>query len=143
MRQDKLGNRLYVHTDGMYLKLITEHMPRKIFTFESGRVIKYVKKSNIMQKPYRAIGFNYHALLEIENNEIFKDRNIYIRLGKKYYKVPVLTILNKKEFFHYKDQGFELQCFYPFSIIMTLEINDRKEYVNNLQDNKKQSCLFQ
>lgn len=128
MRQDKQGNKIYLHDDGVYLKLITDVIPKKIFSFNGGRIIKYVKKSNIMKKPYSAIGFNYYALLELQNAKFVKRKEIYIRLGKKYYKIPIETILQKKEFFHFKSQGYELQCFYPMASILKLEVNSKGNY---------------
>lgn len=141
MREDKQGNRLYIHDDGMYLKLIKESIPRKIFNFSGGKIVKFVRKSNIMNRPYKSIGFNYYALLEITNNGIFKDKNIYVKIGKKYHKIPAVTIVNKKEFFHFKKKGFELQCFYSFMTIKELEVDATLNYTKNKKE-ENQTCLF-
>ena len=80
MKTDKQGNKIYLYDDGLYLKLIGKGYPKKIFSFNSGRIIKYVKKSNIMKKPYSAIGFNYYALLELSHCKFIKNKNIFILL---------------------------------------------------------------
>ena len=86
---DKDGNLLIVQDSGFYLKLANEIMPRKIFTFNSGKIMKYVKNSNVMQKPRPMIGFNYYALQMIQDHPQFRDKNIYIQYKKKYYKISL------------------------------------------------------
>lgn len=147
MKTDKQGNKLIIYNDGFYLKLHNKPEPLKIYTLSGGKIIKYVKKANIMRKPYSCVGFNYHSLLEIQHREIFKDKNIYIRMHNKVYKVNSLNILKKKEFFHYKTEGFELQCFYPMSIIRGLEVDGLGNYLKTVSFckrdiEKEQECLF-
>jgi len=114
---DKDGNLLIVQDSGIYLKLTSELIPRKIFTLNDGKIIKYVKKSNVMQRPHPMIGFNYYALQMIQDFSQFRDKNIYIYHRNKIYKIDSFKILNHKEFLYFKKEGFELQCFYPIKLL--------------------------
>ena len=126
---DKDGNLLIVQDSGFYLKLANEIMPRKIFTFNSGKIMKYVKNSNVMQKPRPMIGFNYYALQMIQDHPQFRDKNIYIQYKKKYYKIDSFKVLNHKEFLYFKKEGFELQCFYPIKLLEGQEYHKTEEYL--------------
>lgn len=119
---DKDGNLLIAQDSGIYLKLVSEIIPRKIFTLNNGKIIKYVKNSNVMQRPHPMIGFNYYALQMIQDFPEFRDKNIYIEYKRKHYKVDSYKILNHKEFLYFKKEGFELQCFYPIKLLEDKEI---------------------
>ena len=96
-------------------------IPRKIFTLNGNKILKYVKNSHVMKKPHPMIGFNYYALQMIQDYPQFRDKNIYIQYKRKIYKVDSFTILNHKEFLYFKKEGFELQCFYPIKLLADKE----------------------
>jgi hypothetical protein len=114
---DKDGNILYIANDGIFLKLKTELQPRKIFSFYDRSIVKFVKKSNIMKPDSKVelIGFNYNALRLINDSKFIKNKQIVVRIGLKNYTITPDEVLNYKEFLHFKQSGFELQCFYPIN----------------------------
>lgn len=109
---DNEGNRLILANDGIYLKLRNKPMPLQIFTYRSGTVYKFVKKSNIFNprggKPM--VGFNYYALKLILNRT--KAKTIMVRTSNKYYLVQIEDIIAKGSFLHFLKLGFEKQVFY-------------------------------
>ena len=110
---DSQGNKILTGDTGIYLKLKDEVNNRQIFAFRDGKIIKYVNKNGVMRAGGGMIGFNYYALMWLAEHKRLKTKPIYIRLGKKYYKVMPQEILDLKNFLHFKKDGFELQCFYP------------------------------
>ena len=64
------------------------------------------------------IGFNYYALLWLSEHPRLKKLPIHVRMGNKHYPVKTEDILKKKDFLHFKDNGFELQVFYPLKEIV-------------------------
>jgi len=117
---DKDKNKLVVTEDGIYLKLGINEETKKIFTIDSGKIIKYLYYRNRFKQ--NKIGFNYHALKLIMNNPHIKDKTIYVILGNKIFTVNINDILNRKDFLHFKKQGYELQCFYPISALTPFSI---------------------
>jgi len=109
---DEHGNKLYTIEDGAYLKLADEKRPRKILDIsEDGVFSKYVKKENIFHKT-NSIGFNYHLLVEME--KVLKSPTIKITIDSVgEFELSVKDILEEKQFLNYKNNGFEVQCFYP------------------------------
>jgi hypothetical protein len=112
-RIDADGNKLLAGDTGIYLKLKKEPNNRQIFAFRDGKIVKYVGKNGIMKAGGGMLGFNYYALQWLAEHKRLKTKPIYVRMGKKYYKVMPSEILEKKIFLHFKSDGFELQCFYP------------------------------
>ena len=104
------GDKLYFHESGIELKLKSERTTRKIFSFNSGAIVKRVLKKNIM-KVNDSIGFNYEAL-KVLRDKYPKYKYIYVVIGKKKYKVPISEIITNGSFLHFKEVGFELQIFY-------------------------------
>ena len=122
---DKDGNRLFLHDGGTSLKLASEPRMRTILSFQGGKMCKWLSKKNIMNVGGGMIGFNYHALKMIMANDMIKDKNIYLRYGRKTFRLPIKAILEHKEFLHFKEEGFELQCFYPLSKAKKLLVEGR------------------
>lgn len=112
-RIDSQGNRLLVGDTGIYLKLVNKPNNLQIFAFRDGKIIKYVGKNGVLRAGGGNLGFNYYALQYLAEHPRLKKQPIYIRMGKKYFKVMPIDILNLKEFLHFKEKGFELQVFYP------------------------------
>lgn len=112
---DKDNNKLIITESGVYLKLDNDDTPRQIFKIESGKIVKHVYKKNIFKN--KNIGFNYHALKMLNENQHIKDKTVYIIIGRDIYTVNIKDILGRKNFLHFKKQGYELQCFYPISCL--------------------------
>ncbi len=119
-RVDKDGNKLFMADTGFYLKLLKDPKIKEILSFSGGKICKWLRKDNIMMIRGGMVGFNYHALKMIMDSDMIKDKNIYLRYGRKVFRVPVEMILSKKEFLHFKHEGFELQCFLPLADIKKL-----------------------
>ena len=116
---DEYGNKIFTINDGAYLKLVDEKHPRKILDIsDDGKFSKYVKKENIFRKT-NSIGFNYHLLVEME--KVLKSPVIQIAIediGE--FEIPAKDILEEKQFLNYKNNGFEIQCFYPIEKMKVL-----------------------
>lgn len=110
---DKEGNRLLIGNDGIFLKLIGHPGYKHILTFQGGRIIKYVKKSNVFTpkggKPM--IGFNYYSL-KLLKERMKKHKFIYVKLNNKFKKIAVDELLKNGMFLHFLKSGFEKQIFY-------------------------------
>jgi len=99
--------------DGMYLKLAGENRTKRILSFRGGKIVKYVKKTNIF-KPKEGkslVGFNYHALKIVQEKS--RQKCLYIQYGNSYQEVQIADIFSSGEFLHFLKEGFELQIFYP------------------------------
>jgi len=116
---DSEGNKLYMGDDGMYLQLKGTIRMLKIFSFNYGKIYKYLKKSNVFQAG-KLVGFNYKALQQLNLSEKVKDKNIYIIYGVKRYSVHINDILQLKKFLNFKEKGFETQVFYPFDDLIEI-----------------------
>ena len=128
MPSDKWGNKLFVDTYGVYLKLNGVNYSRKIFSFRGKEVVKYVKQNHIMKtlEKGKMIGFNHDALKLLKQKGV---KYIWIMLynGKRKGKVKIDDILELKEFLHFKHEGFERQVFYPIKLIGKEDESKKKE----------------
>lgn len=114
-KTDGYGNKLFMAVDGIYLKLKEEHQLKRIIAFRNGRVVKYVKKTNIFRpNGKRLIGFNFNALKLVREKS--KQKYIYIQYGSKYQKIYIQDIFDNGDYLHFLKEGFELQIFYPLEI---------------------------
>lgn len=127
--RDKDGNTLSLTEDGVFLLLKKERQYRLILKIENGKIVKYVKKKNVMRTNPPMIGFNYESLKMIKRHPRIKDKNIYIIIGKKAYFVSVEDVINHKEFLHFKKDGFELQCFYPVELLTDYNPKERNSNI--------------
>ena len=100
------GDKLYFHESGIELKLKSERTTRKIFSFNSGAIVKRVLKKNIM-KVNNSIGFNYEAL-KVLRDKYPKYKYIYVVVGKKKYKVPITELISNGSFLHFKEVGLDM-----------------------------------
>jgi hypothetical protein len=107
---DTDGNKLYFADSGVELVLKGSSRRRKIFTVNSGQIIKRVLKAHKMTK-FPSIGFNWKAINVLRDR--LKKKYIFIVMGRAKYKVPIEDIIDNGKFLHFKHEGFELQVFYP------------------------------
>ena len=112
---DDMGNQLIVHDRGINLRLKSEDKDRRIFQVKGGQISKWVKPTNILNAG-NMIGFNYKALQVIR--ERLRKKYIYTLFGTKRYKVPIDEVLDNGKFLFFKNEGFELQIFYPLKEMM-------------------------
>jgi len=107
------GNSLLMGDNAIFLKLKGEPRLRTILSFEGGRIVKRVSQQHVMRINGGMIGFNYNALKMIREKRAIKKKIIAIQYKKIVYNVPVEELIDKGIFLHFKNQGFELQIFYP------------------------------
>jgi len=110
---DNNNNKLMIGDDGIYLKLAKDPKIRQILSFRDGRVIKFVRKTNVFtpNKGTAMVGFNYYAIKLIKQR-MNRISIIYVKISNKYKKVLVDELLKKGKFLHFLKSGFEKQIFY-------------------------------
>lgn len=115
MLQDHDGNKIFFVEDGIYLKLSSDNIPKRIFSIRDGTVWKYVKSKHIMKHLLSGpmIGFNYQALKYMPKPVKY----IAVVANNTVRKVKIQDILERKEFLYFKKEGFEKQIFYPLELM--------------------------
>lgn len=115
---DDNGNLLMVENTKVILRFKKESFNREIGTFEDRVFSKSITKSNQIMKKGNAIGFNYQVIKSLEPQKFVIDI-----FGSK-YEISMDYFEANKYFLHFKQQGFEKQCF--------IAIDKIKEFKNNL-----------
>ncbi|MBC8146737.1 MAG: hypothetical protein H8E98_01995 [Bacteroidetes bacterium] len=110
---DDNNNKLMIGDDGIYLKLAKDPKVRQILSFRHGRIIKFVRKSNVFtpKNGTAMVGFNYYSLKLIKER-MNRINIIYIKISNKYKKVSIDELLKNGKFLHFLKSGFEKQIFY-------------------------------
>jgi len=114
-REDAYGNRIEMSKYGsLRLILASENRERGIggllITEDEPDIVYYVKnsKEKYIFKKLKAWGINAFVILNLKPTD-----KIIIKTNKKNYETTVKNVLEKGQYYFFKEQGFEKQIFLP------------------------------
>ncbi len=120
--RDAAGNMLqatsYPDTIEMYLHLVSEKHPRHIGTIDKARRYFFANRTRGIHLHYKSgsYGFNYEFLSKAKMFDF-----VCLSDELQAWKIPVSFILEKKNFLHFKKEGFEKQIFVTLEEIAQFE----------------------
>jgi|TARA_Y100000310_G_C20296415_1_gene629626 hypothetical protein len=109
---DKVGNKLWVDSGKVFLKLVNKKTRNIGQAFEEGGYVFFNKVSKDIYRNLQAFGFCEIAIREIQPDYItvkwIGDKR---ELKRGLYKIDKKKFEEVKIYQYFKKEGFELQCF--------------------------------
>ena len=143
VKEDKFNNKIFLRvfyneqkeklSGNLHLNLVKEKRNRFIGTYHYPEKTLYVKRSSKKHlfRKSKSYGFNYTL---IASNDLEID---YIHLtvdDDTNYLIPKSFLTNYGSFLTFKEQGFEVQKFYPVALLKPYNIKPKKDRPNDDSD---------